>query len=648
MARLLALALALAIGAPPAAALEPAGAPLTLWPEELGRSEVTPETWAAAHPSDGPLQVVTLAESMAATGRRDSRGRVAVLVESSLTEGLQEALDVFVDDLTVDGHDVVLQSLAGGSAEEIRAHLITLDASDELVGALLIGALPVAWYEIADDHNEYGYVVFPCDLAYMDLDGSWEDDDGNGVPDRHEDGEGDTRPEIWIGRLLATEDMGDEVELIGGYLARNHAFRRGEILPTRDALVYVDDDWAEWTAWYTDEVAAAFPQVTSESEVNTTCAGDYQGRLTGGYDAVALYVHSSPDAHFFVRQGIYDTLTYDQIPEPADALFYNLFACAAANYADHVYMAGVYALQTDHGLIAVGSTKTGSMLSAGAYYADLAGLQSFGDAFVGWYRALAPYDHGEVCWSYGMTLIGDPTLRIGYPTLEPDVDRVVADTRDLAPLTVEITVDNPGLDDLAWSAEVGEPWLSVEPSSGLAGDVIVLVLDPTGLGLGHHLGELTLDAPGATNHPLSIPVDLAVLEPAQICLEPDPLEVYLVRGEGSVAAQVELRNCRDGRMSWSVAADEAWVELPEAEGEIRDDVAGVPINFQVPGPRDGRHETVLIFSSPDAEHSPVELPVVLRVGPAGCEGCGVDGGGSAGAAGIGLLTALLLLTRRRS
>lgn len=648
MIRALVIAMALVVGAPAAAALEPQGAPLTRWPEGTGRREITPQTWEAAHPTGGPLQVHAHTESTGIGARRDSRGRVAVLVEASIADGLQDALDQFVADLTVDGYDVVLEVLTGGDSAELRTHLVDLDATEQLVGALLVGALPVAWYEIEDDHNEYGYVIFPCDLFYMDLDGSWVDDDGNDVPDRHEDGEGDTRPEIWIGRLLATADMGDEVELIADYLARNHAFRRGEILPTRDALVYVDDDWAEWTDWYADEVDAAFPQVTSEADANTTCAGDYQGRLTGGYDAVALYVHSSPDAHFFVRQGVYDTLTYDQIPEPADALFYNLFACAAANYADHVYMAGVYTLQTDHGLIAVGSTKTGSMLSAGAYYDDLAGLRSFGDAFVGWFRTLAPYDFGEICWSYGMTLIGDPTLRIGYPTLQPDVDEVVADTRDLAPLSVEITVDNGGLDDLEWSAGVDGTWLSVEPSSGLAGDAIEMILDPTGLALGHHLGELRIDAPGATNHPLSIPVDLAVLEPAQICVEPDPLEVYLVRGEGAVDARVELRNCRDGRMAWSVRADATWVELPQAEGETRDDVADVPVTFQVPGPRDGRHEAVLIFSSPDAEHSPLELPVVLRVGPAGCEGCGVDGGGSAGAAGIGLLMALLLLTRRRS
>ncbi len=648
MTRVLALALIFVAGAASAAAPDPAEIPRSVWPEEFGGREISPETWAAAHPPGGPLQVVSHSVVAAQGGRRTSRGRVVVLVEASLGAGLEDALELFVDDLTVDGHDVVLQGLSGGDAAELRAHLAQLDADDPLVGALLIGPVPVAWFEIEDDHNEYGHVVFPCDLYYMDLDGVWEDDDGDGVPDRHEDGEGDTRPEIWVGRLLATEDMGDETELVAEYLARNHAFRRGDILPTGDALVYVDDDWAEWTNWYVGEVGAAFPQVTAESDADTTCAGDYTGRLLGGHDAVALYVHSSPDAHFFVRHGLYDTLTWDQIPAPADALFYNLFACSAANFADHVYLAGVYALQTDHGLIALGSTKTGGMLSAGPYYDALASHRSFGEAFADWFRGQAPYDFGEVCWSYGMTLVGDPTLRIGFPTLWPTVHEVVEDTRDRAPIPVEIRVDNAGLDDLTWTAQGDVDWLTVEPTTGEAGDWIELTLEPSGLALGHHQAELRLDAPGATNHPLGIPVELAVLEPAQICVEPDPLEGYLVRGDGGAETRVELRNCREGRMAWAVEADVDWIELRTPAGETRDDVASVPVIFSIPGPRDGRYDAVLTFSSSDAEGPPVELPVVLRVGPAGCEGCGVPGRGQPVSAALALLLSMLLLARRRS
>ncbi len=647
------LLLGLLLLATPAAAAGPpaSGVPVTRWPAEMDPRPVTPAEWAARHGDRGPLQRTLLRQVDAGAGERSERGLVAVLVESSLAGALAGALDTHAADLADEGYDVRVESLAGGDAAELRGLLSGLAAEDDLAGALLLGALPLAWFEIEDDHGEYGHAAFPCDLMFMDLDGSWLDDDGDGVADRHEDGGGDTEPEIWIGRLLATEDMGDEAELLGDYLARAHAFRRGEIVPDRSALVYVDDDWAEWTDWYVDELIGAFPQVTWEDAVDVTAADDYAGRLTGGFDNVALYVHSSPDAHFFVRHGVYDTLTYAQIPPVADALFYNLFACAAANYADHAYMAGTYVLETGDGLLAVGSTKTGSMLQADGYYDSLAGFATFGDAFRGWLAGLAPYDFGEICWSYGMTLIGDPTLRIGYPTLEVSPHELQLDTRELDPLEVAIQVDNGGLDDLVWDAAVTEDWMVISPEAGGAGDELVLTVDPAGLGLGSHGGAVRLEAPGATNHPLEVPVELAVLEPAQVCVDPDPIEAYLVRGDGEAEIEVSVSNCREGRMAWTAVASEDWVELAEPAGEVREGAAAVPVRFTVPGPRDGRHPATIAFETPDGEGRVVD--VALRVGPAGCKGCAVGGGGGWGPARVagglaGLALAAFLRRRWRS
>ena len=101
-------------------------------------------------------------------------------------------------------------------------------------------------------------------------------------------------------------------------------------------------------------------------------------------------------------------------------------------------------------------------------------------------------------------------------------------------------------------------------------------------------------------------------------------------------------------MAWAVSADQGWIDLPVQEGEVREESVSVTVELSSPGPRDGRHEAVLSFTSPDADGPPEELAVVLRVGPAGCEGCGLSGRGSRGAVGLAALAALLLLARRRS
>jgi len=625
--------------------------PHTIWPEEMNPRQITPEMWLAEHPVNGPLTVSVRYASPQTDSREGERGRIAVLVESSLEDSLAASLDQFTEDLESDGHTVLLEMMSGGTPEQLRAHLQDLYA-DDLVGALMIGDLPVAWYEVENDYQEYGYAVFPCDLYYMDLNGSWEDTDNNGVPDVHGLGEGSTLPEIWVGHLIATAQMGDEAELFNDYFERNHRFRTGEIEPNGSSLVYVDDDWAAWGDYYVAELIEAFPDVTSEWEHETTCKDDYLPRLSATFDNIAVFVHSSPDAHFFVRSGNYDYMMWNEVPPEADALFYNLFACSNSNYTDQVFMGGVYVLNTESGLLSVGSTKTGSMLNGYPYYHNLAEFEEFGEAYRLWFNSLYPFNDDDVYWHYGMTLIGDPSLRLGYPAVAVTPAEVLADTRDSSPLVVELELGNGGLDHYEWTATVDQDWMSLEPLEGeIFGDeeTLTLTLDPAGLAMGHHNGEIRFEAAGTTNNPWIVPVDFAVLEAAQLQATPTPVEAYLVKSLDSVSVDVEISNGAAGRMAWHASANKSWVNLGAVDGETHDDTETLQLTFTKPTDRDGRYEATLTLESPEAEDD-LLIPISLRVGPAGCENCGIGGGGSSTASPLvlGALLGLLWLRRRRA
>lgn len=488
--------------------------PRTVWPDEFRDHEITMEQWQELHPRSAAFRVEVLREAAPAV-RDGHRGRVAVLVDDGLQGAIEAPLETFTDDLSRDGHGVLVEAIGGGSAADLRDHLGEL-YDEDLVGAILVGSMPIAWFEIDNDYNEYGYTQFPCDLYFMDLDGSWADADGDGRFDAHGGGSGDTRPEIWIGRLLITGAMGDEVALLTDYFAKNHAYRIGDFATDGSALVYVDDDWSYWTDYYVDELDEAFPDVTSESQMNTTSTADYLPRLSQGYDNVAVYVHSSPEAHFFTKNGQYEWMMYSDVPAPADALFYNLFACSNANFADYVYMAGVYVLNTDFGLVAVGSTKTGSMLEAYPYYWNLSLYEEFGDALLAWWREHAPYGFDEICWHYGITMIGDPTLRTGYPTIGVDPVEISLETAagDIHEVTIE--VDNLGVDALEWTAAEDRDWMSLSPAQGSGHGEITLTLDASTIEGGANHGTVRIDAPGATNNPVEISVELLLpLPPPQ-------------------------------------------------------------------------------------------------------------------------------------
>jgi hypothetical protein len=601
--------------------------PLTRWPAGIEHQPITPEEHAQRVPIEGPLVVEHL-DSLhpRATGRAEaSRGRVLVMVESNLAERLAPSLDRFMEDLTLDGHSVLLESASGGSAAELKDHLAELYAEGEgLEGALLVGDLPLAWFEFFNDYGTYGYAVFPCDLALMDLDGSWEDGDGNGIFDRHSDGAGDVAPELWVGRMIVTPWMGDETELLEAYFDRNHAYRRGEIQPDGSSLVYVDDDWAYWADDFDYEVGLGFPDTTPVSEVNTTRKDDYLPRLEQDYDNIAVFVHSSPSEHYFVYRGNYDTMNWDEVPGDATALFYDLFACSNSNFAESVYMGGVYALNTEFGLLALGSTKTGSMLERSPYYRRLGEYQDFGHALVGWFEDVQPYDVNQRdFWYYGMVQIGDPSLRVGYPTVALDTDAILIDQAEAEPVTVTIHLSNTGFDGYYWSLGIEgssleeQPWIQAEDPDGQVlglDSSLTITFEPELAGGADPSQTLLIHAPGATNNPVPIALEIVQWGPAELCVSEELLEIRLDSASDDGATPLEVGNCAVGALSWSASLDQDWLVLDRSEGDGAEGAEQVLVSVDASGLEPGQSYIGQIsFHAEQASNSPVTVQVRLDV-----------------------------------
>ena len=652
------------LGSAPALAYDLDEIPVTRWPAELEPDPITPEQYAERVPLMGPLEIEYQgALYPRATSRVETdRGRVLLMVEAALADRISAALEVFMEDLALDGHSVLFETASGGTGAEIKAHLAELyEEGEGLEGALLVGDLPMEWFEFFNDYGTYGYAVFPSDLALMDLDGSWQDTDGNGIFDRHSAGSGDAAPELWVGRLMVGSMVGDERELLDAYFERNHAYRRGEILPNGSSLVYVDDDWAYWAGEYADEIELGFPDITRESEVNTTSRSDYLPRLTQDYDNIAVFVHSSPSEHYFVYRGNYDTMTYREVPVGATALFYDLFACSNANLAEPVNMGAVYALGTEFGLLALGSTKTGSMLERPYYYGRLGDYEDFGHAFVGWWEDVQPYDQSQRNnWYYGMVQIGDPTLRLGYPTIQTDVQAIVIDQPDAEPVTVTIQLSNAGFDGYAWSLGVqgssleDQPWIQTADADGQViglDDSLTITFDPQLAAGVDPSQQLLIHAPGATNNPLAISLDIVQWGGAELCVSSSLLDIQLDSVADDGVTELLVGNCNPGRLSWTATSDSGWLQLDRSDGDGAQGSDVVQVSIDSTGLEAGKSYTgMLTFVSDGAANSPVSVEVHASLadgvgrGPCGCSGAPSRLGWFPGLAFLGLLG----LRRRRA
>jgi len=393
-------------------------------------SPMTYEEFIAAHPETPFVLLSEETFGPAGKGRNGGgTGLFLLLVNSDLKPDIQVSLDEYVADIVDEGYTVTVLSMSGGTPGDIRGTLAGY-LSSNLIGALLVGDFPVPWYEVSGE-------TFPCDLYYMDLDGDWIDSEPNGVFDIHQNNE---QPEIFVGRLTASPldlyGMGSEQQKVNRYFGKIHDYRMGLITVNRRALSYPDDDWSNFNKC---GLGRAFDDVTVINDPATTTGEDYKLRLRENYEWIHVCVHSYSGGHAFSPSGwVYSADIYNIDPI---ALFYNLFACSNCRYVESNYMGGWYIFAQTHGLAAVGSTKSGSMLDFRQFYDPIGEHKSIGQAFLEWWISQHPYGLGDQEWYYGMTLLGDPLL-------------VPGDTQIVSATPNTLSASNPG--DVNFDFELNE------------------------------------------------------------------------------------------------------------------------------------------------------------------------------------------------
>jgi len=350
---------------------------------------------------------------------------ICIVINALLRPTIETAFSQFISDLELEGYSLnVYTAMNDGDETALKNILISEWNSRNTAGAILIGDLPVAWYEMTHP-PEYGgnHVEFPIDLYFMDLDGRWLDRDTDGLYDGHGEGAGGMEADIWVGRLLAfnlTEHGANEATMMNNYFDKNHRYRTGELRLLDRALAYVDNDWCIYG--YENDVVLAYPNTDAVIDPYETTREDYMQRVREStdnqYENLLICSHSTPWAHYlYWGDGPYDySLFHNHEIEQIDVqvFFYNLFACSNCRFVEQDDMGSWYIFQSTYGLLSLGSTKSGAMLCFDDYYGPLGNGLSFGEAFLWWCinnmeSCYSPYSR---VWFYGLTLLGDPTLRL--------------------------------------------------------------------------------------------------------------------------------------------------------------------------------------------------------------------------------------------
>ena len=101
----------------------------------------------------------------------------------------------------------------------------------------------------------------------------------------------------------------------------------------------------------------------------------------------------------------------------------------------------------------------------------------------------------------GCTVSGVPTISLSVPELTFSYTAGGA-----LPAPQTITITNSGTGTLSWTAAANVSWITVAETSG----ALTVSINPGGLAAGGHVGAIIITAPGATNSPIAIPVELTI------------------------------------------------------------------------------------------------------------------------------------------
>lgn len=375
------------------------------------------------------------------------KGTIALVVEKSLTSSLFFHLRRLANDLKNEGYSTVLNQRSKGNTDQSdnsddQELKTCLQNIDELVGVIMIGDLPIAYFDTKETKSATeSHIKYPSDTYFSDLERSWADEtaidgyfdyirsfdtDGALVLNKSTDPDaGTNRPDenkisIWVSRIdfskhsISSSFFASEsarLEAYKSYFDRNHKFRTGQLESSGTALDFQDDDWSSSTS----RLQSAYPdQVTLISSKSDTSKEKYFDAITSSsdsYEWVRVFVHSSSTYHQFYQpensagEIAKSHLLNSDLFEAGDNLtpyFYSLFACSTGDMAADNYFAASY-LANGNTLFVQAPTRPIGVGSNGFFTNVGAGL-TFGDSFV--------QDFNEVESHFGTGLFGDASLKI--------------------------------------------------------------------------------------------------------------------------------------------------------------------------------------------------------------------------------------------
>jgi hypothetical protein len=225
----------------------------------------------------------------------------------------------------------------------------------------------------------------------------------------------------------------------------------------------------------------------------------------------------------------------------------------------------------------------------------------------------ASYANGFVCLDADSQPIAYSSVTVGAVqsqlTLDPQTPLVFSALPGSSPGPQTINITAGGA-STTWTFTSSAPWLTAVAASALTPGVLTVSANPAGLSEGTYSGTLTIYAPGTSNSPLVIPVNLAI-KTAVMSIAPSALTFFGVVGVNPAPQNIAIANLGFGNLGWTASATSPWLQLGSTSGSAPSTIAVQP---GTSGLATGRYNDAITLSSADVTNSPAAIPVSVEIG----------------------------------
>lgn len=302
---------------------------------------------------------------------------VALLVERKLHRRLAASLANYEFGIEsrfpVDLHLVVED---WDTPQSLRATIARLRRERGIVGAVLVGDLPMHRFHMHDFAN-------PNPVYYEDPDSEWADRDGDGFDDAWV---APIEPELWVACVHAGgRPFDDGAARLKDFFYKVHDHWTGRSRVSWRALSLASADWQGSAAWFADNYATRlFGDRGTVLDAPYDTRGKLEAALADGtYAVFRMWAHSDHDATH-LGDSVLTAAEMERLPNKALVTFH--LGCHGANYLMNGPNAPNNALSwvfgDGIGEAVVGNVRTGTFYGEDAAYAALVAGDYLGPAYL--------------------------------------------------------------------------------------------------------------------------------------------------------------------------------------------------------------------------------------------------------------------------